>query len=188
MLLSETLAAAAAGERVGAAHLVLFDFEAEPFRAWTGAGILRAAGEEWRGLGEMGRIAALPLGINDSAGQATFALSGVDADMVRLARSEADKVANRDVTVWLQFLSAPQRPLDDPVFIGSWTMDAPRFQFSGPHDRTISVGARSVFDDRKKTGFARYTDRDQQQRFPGDRMLEFVSQITVGYTVFWPKL
>lgn len=189
MLFTETLAALAAGERVAATHLVLFNFAGVPFRAWeNGAGILRAAGVEWNGLGRAGRIAALPLGVNDSAGQASFALSGVDPDIVRRARSESDKVAGREVTVWLQFLSAPQKALDERVFLGSWIMDSPRFKFSGPQSSNISITARSIFDDRKKSAFAHYTDSDQEARFPGDRFLEFVSEIAVGKTVFWPQI
>lgn len=189
MLFTETLAAAAAGERVMATHLVKFDFEDEPFYAWEGgAGILRAAGQEWRGLGEMGRIDSLPLGVNDSAGQARFMLSGVDPEFVVLARSEADKVAGREVTVWMQFLTAPQRPLDDPVFMCTFTMNAPSFQFSGPQDRTISVTARSRYDGRKKTSFAYYADRDQNARFPGDRFFEQAAKITTGLVIRWPKV
>lgn len=189
MLFTETLAAAANGERVAATHLVEFDFEDEPFYAWEGgAGILRAAGKEWRGLGEMGRIEALPLGVNDSAGQARFVLSGVNDDFVRLARSEAHKVVDRTVTVWMQFLSAPYQPLDPPVFMCQYFMNKPGFTFDGPQDRIITVTARSRYDNRKKTSRAYYSDRDQQGRHPGDRFFDQTSRITAGLVIRWPKI
>lgn len=189
MLFPDVIAAKAAGESVGLTHLVLFDFEDAPFRAWeAGAGILRAAGEEWTGLGVMGRIGALPTGSNDSAGAASFMLSGVDPVIVAKARSEVDTIIGREVTVWAQFLSGPLRPLDDPIFLGTWVMEAPRFTFSGPQSRTITVPARSIFDDRNSPAFTHYADVDQKARFAGDRFLETMSEMTAGKIVAWPDL
>lgn len=188
MQLPEVIAAKARGERVAVTNLVKFDFEDEPFYAWEGgAGIFRTGGHDWRGLGEVGKIGSLPLGAGDTAGRATFSLSGVDSDIVRLARSEAGKVAGRKVTVWKQFLSAPQRALDDPIFLGSWIMMSPRFSFSRA-TRTISVEARSIFSNRRRRSNLYYSDAYQQEFYPGDLFFEFTPLMVEGLVIDWPKV
>lgn len=187
MEISELLLAKAAGERVSVTTLVKLDFDDEPLYAWTGVGLLRAASQEWRGLGEVAQVSALPLGIGDSAGMATFALSGVDQDTVRIARSEAGKVEGRAATVWRQFLSGPHRALLDPLYMGTWIMMSPRFAFAR-NSRTISVSARSEFDDRKTLTQEYYSDARQRELYPDDVFHEFISQMVEGLVVNWPRI
>lgn len=192
MNLSETLAARARGESVAIATLILFDFGAEPdgrggpVRVWTGAGEIVVDGDIYHGRGEFVTVNALPLGTGDSAGQATFTLTGANDELMKLARSFSHLVVGREVTVWKQFLSAPHTPLDSRIFVGSWIMMEPRFMFSGPSTRTITVNARSIFDDRNLREELYYTDRYLQSLFPGDVFFEFISQITAGMKVEWP--
>ena len=182
----DTISAAARGDKVAIVTLVYFDFVDDPFRAWTGAGTIVVNEQTWYGLGELAGISALPLGVGDSAGQVSFTLSGVDPEIVALARSESNKVQNRRVSVWKQFLSAPQQPLDLPIYMGAWIMMAPKFTFSGPSGRTISVSARSIFDDRQLHEEDYYSDRRQQAILAGDKFFEFISEITTGVKVLWP--
>lgn len=179
--------ALAAGERVGHTRLVLFDFEGAPMRVWEGgAGVIEVDGEDWQGLGRYGQMSELPGGFNDAAGNVTFTLSGVDAEIVRLARSEQSKVKGRDVTIYGQFLSAPGVPIYSKYVMGVFTMDTMTFRGSGPRNRSIELVGESIWANRNGAAYANYSDRDQQARFPGDKGLEFIHRMTSGRRVTWP--
>lgn len=193
-LFPETIAHALAGGRVDVAWLVRFDFTSETLRLWTGNGLLTTADDEqWKGIGQLGGLSGIEQAVNGEAPQATFTLSGIDADIMRLARDEFEaQVKGRPVYVLIQFFGVDdeddpdnQRPLDSPYALWSARCLTPTFVIEETGERSVSLSAESLFSLRSRPNYAMYTDADQRRRFPGDRGFEFVGSL-VNKVVTWP--
>lgn len=193
-LFPETIALALAGGTVQAAWLVRFDFASAPMRLWLGHGeLVTADGARWKGMGSLASVDGIEQAVNGMAPQATFTLSGIDAEIMRLARGEYEaEVKGRRVTALIQFFGVDdpadpdnQRVLDAPYPLWSGRCLAPNFAIGEDGNRSVSIEAESLFSLRTRPRFAMYTDADQQHRFPGDRGFEFVGAL-VNKTVTWP--
>lgn len=189
-LFPETIQAHLAGRTVRVSFLVLFDFVTQPMRVWTGAGALTTGGFPWYGLGSLGSISGLEQAVNGEAPETTFILSGINSEIVAIARDEWESEAkDRLAKVLLQFHNdSDDKPLttyDAPYAIWAGRMQTPRFQFQGPRTRRITVTAETLFTLRSRPSFSQYTDSDQNARFPGDRGFEFVPGL-INKTVPWP--
>ena len=189
----QTITAKLAGRTVGAALLCFMDFRITPRRWWMGFGMLNAGGYEWQGLGQLIQIDGLDQPIGTNAPRTTFQLSGVDAEIVGLARNASDRVKDRRCTVYVQFFDItpddssvqPWSTLDQPFAIWSGKMDQMSYQAEGPSRRGITLTAESLWVNRRRPAHGLYTDRDQNGRFPGDRGLEQVSSL-ITKTIRWP--
>lgn len=193
-LFPETIAAALAGSKVECAFLVLFDFTSQPMRLWKGEGMLRTNdGARWAGIGNLGSMSGIEQAVNGEAPEMTFVLSGIDADIMRLAKDEFQaEVKGRLVYVLIQFFGVDdpadpdnQRPLDNPYPVCCGRCLAPTFTFNDSGERSVSLSAESLFSLRSRPAYAMYTDSDQQLRFPGDEGFAFVGSL-VNAVVTWP--
>lgn len=193
-LFPETIATALAGGKVEAAWLIHFSFTSEPVRLWFGYGPLDTAdGNRWQGSGALGAVSGIEQAVNGQAPRATFTLSGIDAQMMRLARDEFEaEVAGRPVRALIQFFGVDdpedpgnQRVLDAPYPVWAGRCLSPSFTLDEEGNRSVSIEAESLFSLRSRPQFSMYTDADQQRRFPGDRGFEFVGSL-VNKTVTWP--
>ena len=193
-LFPETIARKLGGGKVECANLVMFDFASEPMRLWRGYDRLRTNdGAEWRSAGALGDVTGIEQAINGQAPRATFTLSGVDADVLRLARDEFEsEVRGRLARVYMQFFGVDdpadpgnQRCLDLPYPIWAGRLQTPTFAFTEDGQRAVSIAAESIFALRSRPRFAMWTDRDQEARFPGDKGFEFVASMP-GKIVTWP--
>lgn len=193
-LFPETIMLALAGGKVSCAPLVHFDFTSEPIRLWRGHGKLTTNdGYDWLAIGQLGAMAGITQAVNGQAPEASFTLSGVDADIVRLARDEFDdEVRGRLVRVLVQFFGVDdegdpdnQRCLDNPYPVWAGRCQKPRFVLEEGGERSVTVTAESIFSTRRRPNAAMYTDRDQQARFPGDKGFEFVGSV-LRKTLTWP--
>ena len=52
--------------------------------------------------------------------------------------------------------------------------------------RTLVLPTENAFFARGRPAAGRYTDREQQTRFPGDRFCEYTAQL-VNHTINWPN-
>jgi hypothetical protein len=194
-LFPDTIKAALAGSRVDMEILVLFDFVTEPVRVWLGGtGQLRTNdGYLWDGLGRIGAVSGIEQAVNGEAPEVTFTLSGVDNQLVRLARDEFDtECKGRLITVLLQFFGTDdpddpdnQRPLDLPFPFASARALTPEFTFGEGDERSITIRCESLFSLRARPRAALYTDADQQRRFPGDLGFAFVASLK-NKVITWP--
>lgn len=188
----QTVAAKLAGREVAAALLCFMDFRDTPRRWWMGFGDLNAGGQIWQGIGSMIQIDGLEQAMGTNAPRSTFTLSGVDAEIVRLARQASARVKDRPCQVYIQFFEIapggdkmPWAPLDAPYAIWSGIMDQMSYGAEGPTQRRVTLTAESIWTGRRRPAYGFWTDRDQNARFPGDRGLEQVVNL-VQKTIRWP--
>ena len=190
-----TIKAELAGTRVSMTFLVLFDFVTQPVRVWIGGEgkLVANDGTVWDGLGRIGALTGVEQAVNGEAPEMTFTLSGVDPQMISLARDEFDtECKGRLVYVLVQFFGVDdpddpdnQRPLDAPYPVAAARALTPEFTFAEDDARSITIRCESLFSLRSRPRFAMYTDADQQQRFPGDLGFSFVSSL-MNKVVTWP--
>jgi hypothetical protein len=198
-LFPETIKTALAGRKVQCANLVLFDFATDAVRLWKGNGMLVTNdGEAWFATGSFGDMDGIEQAINGEAPQATFTLSGIDAEIMHTARDEfASEAKGRMARVYLQFFGQDdpddpenQRPLDLPFPVWGGRMLQPQFALAegddgSPAARSVTISCESLFSLRGRPRWAMHTDADQQHRFPGDQGVQFVASLVRKVTT-WP--
>lgn len=185
----ETVNAYLRGEVVKHAFLATFDFTTEVSRLWQGNGVLESDGELWYGVGSLASIGNLKQALSGKAPETTFTLSGLDPDLVALARAEWEQEAkNRKATIYIQFFNSDDDRLlegyDAPYPVWQGLMKTPSFGITRASAQ-ITVSAESIYSLRSRPNYAMYTDRDQKKRFAGDEGFEFVSEL-VDKVVQWP--
>lgn len=187
MLLPAAVEAVLAGRTVRAATLLLLEWVSSTSRVWLGNGTLDAGGEEWGGTGTFVSLDGMTHRNDLSAVSSTITLSGVDSDMVVLARTSAAEAKGRPATVFIQFFDDDNQTLDDPIAIHSGLMDVVSYKAKSETEREISVSVEGVFAARGSAPFAYYTDRDQQARFPGDRGMEEIASLITKVIKWGPS-
>ena len=183
--LDAVAAAAAAGRVVRAALLSEFFFTSSTVRVWPGRVDLVTGIKTWRPTGIFVSVDGLRSRVDLAAEPLTFRLSGVDSDLITIAKNSADEVKNNPCNVYLQFFNEDWSTLGDAVLVKSAIMDQLTYRAVGPTQREIMLTAEGIFVARNYAPYAFYTDRDQNSRFPDDRGVELMGSL-VYKTVTWP--
>lgn len=192
MNFSSAIAAQLAGRVVRVDALVEFRFASQTIRLWNRFGPLPTLdGKTWQGIAGIGQIEGLSQSINGVAPTQTFTVSGVDARFADLARGDRAEYYRLPVVTFLQFfdttIEGDWQPLDNPFAISLRQMDTVQLKRAQGDDGpvyTVSITAETPFTTRRRPAFGYLTDRDQQQRFPGDLGLNQVAGID-GKPITW---
>lgn len=180
-------APAVTGSVARLALLAWFDFVDDPRWYWTGFGPLRTLdGQEWEGTAGLASISGLAVPIGTTAQQVTFALSGVDGRVVKLAQRQSDLVKGRDCAVFLQLFNEDWSLRGPRRHVWSGLLDVMTFDDRGDGTFVVSQTAENLWAGRRKPAFGYYTDADQQARFPDDLGCQFTASIP-GKQIYWPS-
>jgi hypothetical protein len=191
-------AAALAGTVVRVGMLVDLEFggtppDGGPVYLWNGFGQQVFGGKTYLGCGDLGTIEGLEEARNPVSHQVTLTLSGVPdspADILGKALESTDIVQGRMAIVSMQLFDGAWQPAGGPIPIYFGIMQPPRVtleaatELSGAR-RTLVLPTENLFFGRGRPPAGRYTDREQQTRYPGDRFCEYVAQL-VNQTINWP--
>jgi hypothetical protein len=174
-------------------HLIEFAFTSGVQRfATSGAPIAASSfdpgsrGTAWQGGFDPSSIGVIRETDLPEAVGLRITVSGVSSSQRALALSEP--VQGRRLSIWLcQFDPANYTVIGTPVLEWEGMLDVVY-----PQDRddgggliqSIIIEAESEDARFLRAQMRRYTDRDHQQRFPGDRFFEFSPQ--VNKTLIWP--
>ncbi|MEE8534767.1 MAG: hypothetical protein V3S45_01905, partial [Kiloniellales bacterium] len=140
----------------------------------SGAGV-----EDFLGAGNLGRVTAAGETSELRATGLEMSLSGIPAAFISAAFERAQGRAAR---VWLGFLDGSYQVVADPALIFSGVIDDTAIDLGDTATVTLSVENRIIAWERPKV--RRYTNEDQQQRFAGDKVFEFVNP-TVEKELLW---
>lgn len=181
-------ALAAADVRI--ATLAVFDFASGVKRYHNGFGGLTLGGNDYDGLGEIATIEGLEETRSAESHAVTVRASGVDATFLAKALAETSEVDGRVLAISGQLFDADLAPIGDPLLWWAGYMQPPRIERSEPDEfsnatQAVSITAENIFYGRHRPPAGRYTDREQQNRFPGDRFCERVAEL-VSKTINWP--
>lgn len=164
-----------------------------PVYIWNGFGTRVFGGKTYWGAGDLGTIEGLEEARNPVSHQVTFTLSGVPdspADILAKALEAADIVQGRLAVVSLQLFDGAWQAVGSAIPIYFGVMMPPRVtreaatELAGAR-RTLVLPTENLFFGRGRPAAGRYTDREQQTRYPGDLFCQYVSQL-VSQTINWP--
>lgn len=144
---------------------------------------ITAFGNSFLGIGRLGHVSDAQESADLKPTGLTLSLSGIPSAYISTVLSE--QYQGRTVKLWLAFLAADTYALvADPVLLFQGLIDQMGIQIGDT--ATISLTAESRLARWEVPNVRRYTNEDQQKRFPGDRGLEFVSQ-TVEREILWGR-
>ena len=179
---------------------LLFDSPNE-LRLWTGVGDIEFEGDTYTGSGELMQISEIQETSDISARGATLSLSGIPSNLINLALSEnyqgrkavikfgmfdedvaaGSKLLINDTDFLLLNDSGDRLLIDYDAEITMFDLFVGRMDQmtidEGPDTSTIAVTVESKLIDLERTRNRRFTDEDQQSRFPGDKSMEFVTRL-----------
>ena len=134
---------------------------------------------EFFGVGHLGSIGTLGETSSLQARGVELALSGIPAAHISAAFESAQ---GRPGRIWIGFLDDSYALIVEPVLVFSGLIDNSSIDIGETATVTVTVESRLIAWERAK--IRRYTNEDQQQRFSGDKFLEFVNQ-TVDKEILW---
>ena len=151
-------------------------------RTWSGIGDLIWNNQTWVGTGSLMQISPIDEDADTVANGAVITLSGVPVELVSLALASVRQGSNGKV--YLGFFSAGA-VVADPILVFEGKLDVSIIEEMGD-SATVSISYESRLIDLQKPRENRYTDKDQQSRFPGDLGLAFVPSLQEK-TINWGR-
>lgn len=198
----KTIEAQLSGATVRVSALAMFDFATGPVRVWPGFGLLKAGGQKWQGLGNLGLISSFSAGPGQAVDEMSFQLFA-DETLLAHFSEDAEASSGREVNVYLQFFDVRQedelgnwvewKPLDEPFQVFWGTMgplkaerpEADEDPIDARFTRAISVTASNAFVNRARPAFGFYSDRDQKARHASDNIFIYTYKMA-NARVRWP--
>lgn len=168
-----------------------------PIRVWTGVGDFDKAADAvdieggiYKGLGEIQEIPALQQLVNGVAQRIDLSLSGVDANIVALADSEAADVRSKAVSIGLQFFGEDWQTLGDTLWIWDGEADVVKSESLSGADftrvRTITLSVGTLTTGRRRPKLTFFTRSQQRRRSPTDAFCDRVALYSADTELKWP--
>jgi len=178
------------GDAVNIAYGVEFTFRSKTMACWEGFGPLDATafgGPIFYGIGNMGRIGPLELGSVAQTEGVTFELSGLDPTFFAEAQNQSTEVRGFQCRVYFNFFDADWKLVDSRPR-RTFQMDRIKTSVSmqnEPPTMVLTLSAEPILATKNAKPNAYLTDADQRSRYPGDRSLERIGELSVHQTVTW---
>ena len=153
--------------------LASFSFST-PVRLWSGYGTITVGSVTYLGSGSLGTISPVEETTDLAARGINFQLSGVPTALVAVALSE--NYQGKPCSVLFGALDATGALVSSPVTIFAGRMDVMSINDDG-QNATIIMTAENKLVDFRRPREVRYTHEEQQNIYPGDLGLEFVTAI-----------
>lgn len=178
-----TLAAAGAPLTIPV-YLVALYFRDGPLFLHSRLGEILLGGDLYTGFGDLGDIAGIAEVAEASRSTFTLSLRGVPNDLIALALGDAYQ--GRPCVVREGRIDpATYDLLPDPWVLRRGLMDTMDMEQGETASITLSV--ESEFSQWDRPVARRYTDADQQSRYPGDPFFQYAEQ-SVTKTLYWGQV
>ncbi len=173
--LTAEVLAAIVGPAVTLAYISEIGLEnGEKVRTWSGVGPITFQGEVFVGVGNEGGFGPVQEDQDLRANQVTFFLEGIKPSLVAAALSSIRP--REKAKLWMTLIDSDGSIIPDPVCLWRGFTDVPELQF-GAKTSKISIITESRLIELEQSIGTRYTDADQQHRFPGDLGFVFVPSL-----------
>lgn len=163
-------------------HLVELCFATQARRLHNGnVPKITTGGHDWFGNAKLGSIDGLETDADLQAAQQKFTVSGADSRFLAVALGPRTEYVGKHAKVYLQFFDWDWQLLDEPQARAASIIDGLEIS-RGPMEgggtrRTITATATNIFYGRSLPSAGNFTNSDQQQRYPGDRGLSYLSEL-----------
>lgn len=170
--------------------LCQMDFATNPQNWWLGYGPLSVGDVTYQGTGDAIKISAMQLGYGTSAGMIRFTVDNASPQMLAASDNQEAEVNARRCQVFYQLFSTIEsgdnhygRLVGDPIsmFVGQMKNMTTT---STAETRQIELECYGRMSSQGKPPFGRWTDGDQQARYPGDLGLSLLPTL-VDKSVTW---
>jgi len=162
--------------------LVKMEFATDTLYVWNGHHQLTIDGNVYLPMHGLGQIDGLGQTSSTQSQAVTLTLSGIpeqDINILSLTLQQTPEVNQQLATIYLQFFDEDWQPSATPIPVFFGFMQPPEVERTAAGadigaTQTITVTAENALFNRSRPPQGRFTDRDQQTRFPGDKALQFV--------------
>lgn len=155
----------------------------DPVYAWSGIGTITFEGHEWLGVGAFGSFGALEEVGDGTAGQMSFTLSGIEPSFYEYLIEQPYRNALSEL--WVGALNESMTQ----VIAGPEMLFRGRLVASDLTDGdqlAIQITVERSSRDQTRQRVRRYTDAEQQRRYPGDKFFEYQAQMQ-SVQVLWGR-
>lgn len=132
------------------------------------------SGNTYTGIGDLGKISEIQESAEIKPSGLTLELSGIPQSHLDIVLTE--DYQGRTIKVHQGYLDSNHAIIIDPVLMFEGLID--QMSLVAGEIGRIELTAENKLIRWEKPNIRRYTNEDQQQAFPGDLGLEFVSQVT----------
>lgn len=180
--LQAAAAQAAVAPVVRPISLARLDFPGAVLAAHSGVGQIAWGGDTYWGVGSFGAVSSVRDAVGTQPSGVQLTLSGIPVDLV--AKCLGEHYQGRDARLYLALLDAGHQLILDPVLVFRGRMDVPDIRMG--ETATITMHVENRLADWKRPRVRRYSHEDQQELYPGDMGLQFVTQM-VEKTIVWGR-
>jgi len=152
---------------------------------WSGIGTISWNGQNWTGVGSLGKISAIEEGTGIEAKGVTVQLSGIDPAMLADALQELQLGTPAAIYLALFDTSSPPQLIADPLVCWAGRVDQPTIEVSG-ESATISLNCENRLLDMNVAVDRRYTLDDSHIENPDDLGFMFVNSLQ-EQTISWGR-
>lgn len=169
-----------AGPHVMRAWFLVVDLPAGMTYLHNGAGRKTIAGQEYRGVTDPagGQLVGIESVEDPRFGQAaavSIALSGANKAFLQSVHSTAAAIEGRAATLyWATFDGETEEIIGGLVKMFPGFMTSPKISWQGIGMRAVTIVLVSEWEGQNFPFGGRWTESDQQRRYPGDRGLQYV--------------
>jgi hypothetical protein len=139
-------------------------------------------GQQFTGLGWLGKISNVPQTTKVQAQNVTLSLSGIPSELL------SDAIGQVRITgtaqIYVGFLDSSGNLIPDPLLIFSGALDVPTLNDSG-ETSTISITCENTLLSLQQAPSRMFDDADQQIYQPGDLGFSFVDHLA-NIPLYWP--
>lgn len=173
--------------------LAKMEFKSSTIYAWNGEYELTINGNKYLPMHGIAQIEGLSQITTIQSQAVTITLNGIPTnkvDLLKLALEETPEANQQAITIYMQLFDNAWQPIGVPIGIWWGFMQPPRVSLSettaeSGASQTITLTAENAFLNKSRPSAGRYTDRDQQKRYPNDKFYQFASSL-VNKTITYP--
>lgn len=140
------------------------------------------SGDTYLGVGRLGSITAIQETTTLQTQSVRLTMSGIPADYISMVWQEIYQ--DRAVKIWLALLDENYVIVADPILQWDGLIDQMSMQIG--ESAIVSVTTNDKMIRWETPQVHRYTDADQQRRFPGDLGCQFIAQ-AVEKEILWGR-
>lgn len=170
--------------KVAPVYFAALDFPSGMVRVHSAIGTISWGGYDWLGVGQFGMVDGLTEEAELSRKTVTYTLTGIPNDLIATVLGE--NYQGRPAKIYIGFFNlTTYQMIAEPELLDSGLMDVTVIDEG--QECSVSVTAESRIASWSRPNVRRYTDAEQQARYPGDKGLEFISQASQNEIVWGRK-
>lgn len=156
----------------------------DPVYAWSGIGEITFDGKTFDGVGSLGGVSAISEQADGTASGLSLSLSGIDPDFTQYLIEQPYRGAQVDL--YIGTLNEGFSEVASWKRLSRWRLNA----VSVVEDESglqVNVECEGAFIDQARARVRRFTNEEQQRRYPGDKFFEYMAAMQEVRVIWGPE-